>query len=76
MNWDPQGRSKSLSFVHSEHDLVVDDTVPNRRGMSLSGLPLPQSRGRGPYQRDLTGFGQGREVPVLASSSFPNKGPR
>ncbi|XP_039974139.1 uncharacterized protein LOC120784410 [Xiphias gladius] len=74
VNWDPQGQSKPLSFVYNKHDLVVDDTVPNRHGMSLSGLTLPQSRGHGPYQRDITGFGLGREGPVLASFRFPNKG--
>ncbi|XP_018555394.1 uncharacterized protein LOC108899440 [Lates calcarifer] len=72
--WDPQGRSKPFSFVYNKHDLVVDESVPNRRGMSLSGLPLPQSQGHGTYQRGLTGFGLGGEVPVLASSRFPNKG--
>lgn len=73
VNWDPRGRNKPLSFVYNEHDLVVDESVPNRRGMSLSGLPLPQSRGHGSYHRGLTGYGLGREVPVLGSSRFTNK---
>ncbi|XP_056237290.1 uncharacterized protein LOC130172532 isoform X2 [Seriola aureovittata] len=74
VNWNPQGRRKPLSFVYNKLDLAVDESVPNRRGMSLSGLPLPQSRGHGTYQRGLTGFGLRREVPVLASSRFHNKG--
>ncbi|XP_071325790.1 uncharacterized protein [Trachinotus anak] len=74
VNWDLQGHSKPLSFIHSKHDPVVDESVPNRHGMSLSGLPLPQSRGHSTYQRGLTEFGLGREVPVLASSRFHNKG--
>lgn len=73
VSWDPQGRNKPLSFVYNEHDLVVDESVPNRRGVSLNGLPLPQSRGHGTYQRGPTGYGLGREVPVLSSSGFTNK---
>ncbi|XP_035018971.2 uncharacterized protein LOC118113388 [Hippoglossus stenolepis] len=73
-NWDPQGRGESLSFVYNKHNLVFDESAPNRRGMSLSGLPLPRSRGHGTYHRGLTGFGPSREVPVLASSRFPSKG--
>lgn len=73
VNWDPQGRNKPLSFVYNEHDLVVDESVPNRRGMSLSGLPLPQSRGHGTYRRGVSGYGLGREVPVLGLSRFANK---
>lgn len=76
VNRDPQGRNKPLSFVYNKHDLVVDESVPNRNGMSLSGLPLPQSRGHGAYSRvpGLTGYGLGREVPVLASFRFNNRG--
>lgn len=74
VNRDRQGRSKPLSFVYNKLDLVVDESVPNRRGMSLSGPSLPRSRGHSTYQRGLTGFGLGREVPVLASSRFPGKG--
>ncbi|XP_040900915.1 uncharacterized protein LOC121186292 [Toxotes jaculatrix] len=74
VKWDPQGRRKPLSFVYNKHDLVVDESVPNRHGMSLSGLPLPQSRGRGTYQKGLAGFGLEGAVPVLASSRFPKKG--
>ncbi|CAB1429052.1 unnamed protein product [Pleuronectes platessa] len=73
-NWDPQGRGGLLSFVDNKHNLVFDESAPNRRGMSLSGLPLPRSRGHGTYHRGLTGFGPSREVPVLASSHFPSKG--
>ncbi|XP_051262524.1 uncharacterized protein LOC127367045 isoform X1 [Dicentrarchus labrax] len=73
VNWDPQGRNKPLSFVYNENDLVVDESVPNRRGMSLRGLPPPQSWGHGTYRRGLTGYGLGREVPVLGSSAFSNK---
>nr|XP_046256756.1 uncharacterized protein LOC124065413 [Scatophagus argus] len=73
VNWNPQGRNKPLSFVHNEHDLVVDESVPNRRGVSLSGLPLPQSKGHGIYQRGLSGYGLGNGVPVLGSSGFTSK---
>lgn len=71
---DPQGRSKPLSFVYNKLDLAVDESVPNRRGMSLSGLFLPRSRGHSTYQRGPTGFGLGREVPVLASPRSTSKG--
>lgn len=74
VNRDPQGRNEPLSFVYNERDLVVDESVPNRRGMSLSGLPPPQSRGRGTYQRGLTGYDPGREVPVLGSARSTNEG--
>lgn len=70
VNWDPQGRYKPVSFVYNEHDLVVDESGPNRRGMSLSRLRPPQSmasRGHGAYQKDL-----GRSV--LGSPHFLNKG--
>ncbi|CAK6964356.1 uncharacterized protein LOC121905832 [Scomber scombrus] len=75
VNRDPQGRNKPLSFVYNKHDLVVDGSVPNRHGMSLSGFNLPQSRGHGTYQRGpgLTGYGPGREVPRLGSSRFTNR---
>ena len=73
-NRDPQGRGESPSFVYNKHNLVFDESAPNRRGMSLSGLPPPRSRGHGTYHRGLTGFGPSREVPVLASSRFPSKG--
>ncbi|XP_073342045.1 uncharacterized protein [Pagrus major] len=73
VKWDPQGRTKPLSFVYNHHDLVVDESVPNRRGVSLRGLPLPQSRGHGAYQRGLAGYRLGRQVPVLGSSGFTNK---
>ncbi|XP_042280300.1 uncharacterized protein LOC122986677 [Thunnus albacares] len=76
VNRDPQGRNKPLSFVYNEHDLVVDESVPNRHGMSLSALTLPQSRGHGAYQRGpgLTGYGLGRKIPFFGSSRFSNKG--
>lgn len=73
VNWDPQGRNKPLSFVHNEHDLAVDESVPNKRGVPLSGLPLPQSRGHGTYRRGLTGYGLGRQAPVHGSSGFTDK---
>lgn len=74
VNRDPQGRSKPLSFVYNKLDLAVDESVPNRRGMSPSGLFLPRSRGHSTYQRGPTGFGLGREVPVLASPRSTSKG--
>lgn len=73
VSWDFQGCSKPLSFVHSEHDLVVDESVPNRHGISLNGLPLPWSWGHSTYQGGLTGYGLGRRVPVLSSSGFIHK---
>ncbi|XP_062255690.1 uncharacterized protein LOC133965249 [Platichthys flesus] len=73
-NWDPQGRGESLSFVDNKHNLVFDESAPNRRGMSLTGLTPPRSRGHGTYHRGLTGFGPSREILVLASSHFPSKG--
>lgn len=74
MIWERQGHTKPLQFVYNEHDLVFDKSVPNRHAMSLTGLPLPQSRGRGTYQRGLTrnGSGFGREVPVLGSTYLTN----
>lgn len=73
MNWGPQGHTDPLPFVYNEHDLVFDESVPNRHAMSLTGLPLPQSRGHGAYQRGLVGYGFGREVPVLGSSHLTNQ---
>lgn len=70
VNWDPQGRNKPLLFVYNRHDLVGDGSAPNRHGVSLSGLPLPQSRGHGIYQRGPTGYGLGRRAPILGSSGF------
>ncbi|TKS82367.1 Granulocyte colony-stimulating factor receptor [Collichthys lucidus] len=43
------------------------------RGVALTGLRLPQSRGHGTYQRGLTGYGLQRKVPVLGSSGFTHK---
>ena len=68
VNRDPQGRSEPLSFVYNEHDLVVDESVPNRRGMSLSGLPMPRSGGHGTSRRDLAG------VRRRGSSSITDEG--
>lgn len=73
VSWDPQGHNKPLSFVYSEHDLVVEEAVPNRRDMFASRPSLPQSRGRGAYRRGSTGYGLGRKEPVLSSSSLPDK---
>ncbi|XP_060905342.1 uncharacterized protein LOC132983118 [Labrus mixtus] len=72
LNLNSQGRSEPPSFVNSGYDLVVDESVPNRRGMYLSGPPLPRSKGRATYQR---GDGPGGELPVLGSAGFPNKKP-
>lgn len=55
-----QGRNEPLSFVYNERDLVVDEPVPNRRGVSLNGLPPPWRRGHGAFLRALTGYGRGR----------------
>lgn len=55
-----QGRNEPPSFVYNERDLVVDESVPNRRGVALNGLPLPWSRGHGAFRRGLTGHGRGR----------------
>ncbi|XP_074540081.1 uncharacterized protein LOC141801080 isoform X2 [Halichoeres trimaculatus] len=67
----PRARhNKPPQSVQNGHDLVGDESVPNRRGMSLSGPPLPQSRGRATYQR---GYGPGRGVPVLGSAGLANK---
>ncbi|KAK5861929.1 hypothetical protein PBY51_017366 [Eleginops maclovinus] len=65
VNRDPQGRNKPFSHVYNKHNLLVDKSVPDRHGMSLSRLPLPQSRGHGAYQRGFIGYGLRREVPVL-----------
>ncbi|XP_054478191.1 uncharacterized protein LOC129110067 [Anoplopoma fimbria] len=73
VNWDPQGRNKPTRFVYNEHDLVVDESVPNRRDMSVSGLRMPQGRGHGAYPSGLTGYGRLREVPVLRSSGITNR---
>lgn len=67
VGWDTQGRNKPLSFVHNEHDLAIDESVPNRHGVPLSGLSLPQSWGHAASQRVLTGYGPGRKVPGFAS---------
>ncbi|CAI5663542.1 unnamed protein product [Oreochromis niloticus] len=63
VNRDPQGHS----VVYSEHDLVVDESVPNRRGIFRHALSLPQSWGHGAYQRALTVHGK---EPVLGSNHF------
>ncbi|XP_041648764.1 uncharacterized protein LOC121513230 [Cheilinus undulatus] len=67
---NPQGHSKPPSFVNNGHDLVVDESVPNSRGVYVSGPPLPHGRGRAPYQRVDS---PGRAVPVLGSARFANK---
>ncbi|XP_074540080.1 uncharacterized protein LOC141801080 isoform X1 [Halichoeres trimaculatus] len=67
---NPHSHNKPPQSVQNGHDLVGDESVPNRRGMSLSGPPLPQSRGRATYQR---GYGPGRGVPVLGSAGLANK---
>lgn len=74
VSWAPQGLTKPLSFVPNKHDFAVDESVPNRHSVFVSGLPLPRSRGRGPYQRGLTGYGQQRAVPVIRSSLSADKG--
>ncbi|CAJ1062716.1 uncharacterized protein LOC117822969 [Xyrichtys novacula] len=67
---NPQSHNKPPSFVRDRHDLVVDESVPNRHGVSLSGPPLPQSRGHATYQR---GYGPVRGAPVLGSAGFTNR---
>ncbi|XP_045899815.1 uncharacterized protein LOC123967684 [Micropterus dolomieu] len=74
MNWYPQGRNKLHSFAYNDHDLVVDESVPNGRGMSLSRFYLPQSQVHSTYQRGLAGYGLGRAVPVLDLYLFTNNG--
>ncbi|XP_029928451.1 uncharacterized protein LOC115373942 isoform X2 [Myripristis murdjan] len=77
VNRDPQGHNEPFSFVYSEHDLVVDESVPMPHDVSLSGFSQPQSRGHSAYQRGLglTGYGlKKREGPVLRSSHFTQKG--
>ncbi|TDH11520.1 hypothetical protein EPR50_G00061720 [Perca flavescens] len=48
MNWPPKGRKNPFSFVHNEHDFGVDESVPNGRGIFLSGLPPKQGSWRLP----------------------------
>ncbi|XP_034410057.1 uncharacterized protein LOC117745680 [Cyclopterus lumpus] len=74
VNRDPQGRNKQLSFVYNKHSLV-DESVPNRRDMSPSGLPLPPSGGHGTYPSGLTGSGFVRRVPVYRSSGITKGAP-
>ncbi|KAM6909964.1 uncharacterized protein FYW49_011964 [Xenentodon cancila] len=75
VNPDPRGRKQPLSFVDKKHDLAVDESAPNRRGMSLSGLTLPRSGGHAAYQGGLivAGLGEegfGEEAPVPHSFPF------
>lgn len=67
-SWDPQGQTQPGSFVHREHDLVVDESAPNRHGGFWSGFSLPQSQGQGLYRRDLTGYGPGRKAAAPGSA--------
>lgn len=67
--WHPEGHTKPLPFVYNEHNLGVDKSTPNRRGMSLTGLPPHQSKGHGADQR-----GHGRDVTVLGSSRINDGG--
>ncbi|XP_034729816.1 uncharacterized protein LOC117946082 [Etheostoma cragini] len=67
VNWPPKVHHKLRSFVHSEHDFGIDESLPNRRGM-------PQSRGHVAYQRGVTGYVLGRGAPALSSSGMINKG--
>lgn len=67
-SWDPQGQTQPGSFVHRDHDLVVDESAPNRLGVFWSGFSLPQSQGQGLYRRELTGYGLGREVAAPGSA--------
>lgn len=73
LNWDSEGQNAPLSFVYNEPDLVVDESVPNRYGMS--GFPLPQSRGHNAYKRGLglTGYILKRGVPVIGSFRLTRK---
>ncbi|XP_032373384.1 uncharacterized protein LOC116690482 [Etheostoma spectabile] len=64
VDWPPK--------VQNEHDFGVDESVPNRHGMFLNGMP--QSRAHVAYQRGLTGYGLGRGAPALGSSGMINKG--
>ncbi|TNN89111.1 hypothetical protein EYF80_000399 [Liparis tanakae] len=72
VNRDPQGRNKPLSFVHNKRGRVVDESVPNGREMSLSGLPQPPSGGHAAYPGGRTGYGLQRRVPVFRSSGNAN----
>lgn len=66
VNRDPQGHL----VVYGEHDLVVDESVPNRQGIFHHALPLPQNWGHGAYQRARTVHGLRRKGPVLGSNHF------
>lgn len=68
VSWDPQGQTQPGSFVYREHDLVVDESAPNRHGVFWSGFSLPQSQGQGLYRRDLTGYGPGQEAAAPGSA--------
>lgn len=74
--WDPQGQTKPGLFVYRKHDLVDDESAPNRHGVFRSGFSLPRSWSHGPYQRGLTGYGPGRKV-AAPRSDLPvmNRGP-
>lgn len=78
VDWDPRDHNRLLSSVYKDHDLRVDEPIPNRPGMSLSRLPLFRHRGRGANQRGLgqTRYGSRRKFPVLGSSHFTNRGHR
>lgn len=73
VSWDPQGHPKPGSFVYREHDLAVDGSAPNRHGVFWSRFSLPQSKSRGPYHRDLTGYGPGREAAAPGTAGSANR---
>lgn len=66
--WDPQGQMTPGSFVYRDHDLVDDESAPNRHGVFRRGFSLPRSWSRGPYQRGLAGYGPGREAATPRSA--------
>lgn len=60
VSWDPQGQTKPGPFVYHEHDLVGDESAPNRHGVFQSRFSLPRSQSQGPYHRGLASYGPGR----------------
>lgn len=75
VDWRPQGRSRPPSPVYDGRDHAVDESVPNGRDVSVRGLPLPRSGGRGAYPSSIPGRGLARDAPVLRSSGSAARAP-
>ncbi|XP_013874034.1 uncharacterized protein LOC106524679 [Austrofundulus limnaeus] len=74
MTLNPRSHMNSPPFVYTKHDLVVDESAPNRHGVPSSGLAPPQSRDHPADESSPARNTQGRRVPLFHSSRLSSKG--